>query len=55
MPLLKLNQHINITLRPKIIPENGTKKREFPNVVASAKIGNPVFGNVDVSGHEHTP
>jgi hypothetical protein len=38
MPLLKLNQHVNIAIGAKIIPQNRAEERQFANVITTAKL-----------------
>jgi len=45
MSRFKLNQYIDIALRPKIVAKNGYEKQKFPYVIPLAKIVNLVFGH----------
>jgi hypothetical protein len=52
MARLKFHQHIDIAVRPEIVPEHGAEKGQLPNVVPAAEFGQFVFWNLDVCTHD---
>ena len=45
-------EHIQVTVRSKVITQHGTKKCQLADVMLPAKCGNPLFRNFD-SGARH--
>jgi len=46
MPRLKIHQHINITIRSKIVTQDGAKQRESADMMALTKSRNRFAANL---------
>ncbi len=54
MPFFKLNEHINVAVRPKILAEDRPEQCKTPNVMSSTKCGNSFARYFDaVSNHDY--
>lgn len=50
MVRLKLDQHIEITVRPEIITQGRPKEGQSPDVMATAESGDLLAGNFNIDG-----